>query len=66
MGLAKAGGAGGGGCGALPREVEDDEPAEDEDTCGKERVLVSLGQAAAKQGLHSKVRHKSVRQSQLV
>lgn len=54
MGLAKAGSARGRGCGALPREVEDDEPAEDEDACGKERVSVSLEQAAAKQGLHSK------------
>lgn len=54
MGLAKAGSAGGGGCGALPREVEDDEPAEDEDACGKERVSVSPEQAAAEQGLLSK------------
>lgn len=54
MGLVQAGGAGGGGCGALSREVEDDEPAEDEEPCGEERGSVSLDQAGTQKGLHYK------------
>lgn len=52
MGLVHAGGARGGGCGALSWEVENDEPAEDEESCGEERVSVSLDQAGTQKGLH--------------